>query len=667
MFGELVKARRIALGLTQSDLAARAFGNADRKGDVSRIENGKFKRPTEETISKLGEALGITEELRSAVTQKRQDEATQATSELAIRLQEALKASEKTLELRTEIQHNTQLVKALARRYAEGNPEDFDAALRGLERALEVAAQRSPGGNLDAEVTAIMAEVDRLNDAGRFEEAGEALCRAREARRERIAEEKAALVALLDKGVAQAVLVRSVDEVVSCELEKLEIEVPQPAARFEALLHVWEGWYARGRDKGLNFDLEVAIYLAEASQSLATHPNEHAIARENRGLALQTLGQREPGTYKLEKSISAFHSAIEELPRERSPLEWARKMNNLGAALTALGARESGTARLEEAIAAYQDALQEMTREKVPLDWASTQMNLGNALQTLGQRESGTARLEQAVAAYRNALQEWTRERVPLDWAMTQMNLGTALATLGQRESGTARLEQAVEAYRRALLELTRERAPLGWADAQLHLGSALRALGERATGTDRLQQAVAAFRNALLELTRERVPLDWAMTQMSLGNALRTLGQRESDTARLEEAVAAYRNALQEMTRERVPLDWAMTQMNLGNALQTLGQRESGTARLEQAVAAYRNALQEWTRERVPLDWAMTQENIALAELAFADKTDATAEAHLRAALAHVEAALEVYSPESSAYYHDRATRLRDGILSRL
>jgi tetratricopeptide (TPR) repeat protein len=125
--------------------------------------------------------------------------------------------------------------------------------------------------------------------------------------------------------------------------------------------------------------------------------------------------------------------------------------NNLGGALQTLGERESGTARLEAAVAVYQAALQERTRERVPLDWAATQNNLGNALWTLGERESGTARLEAAVAAYQAALQERTRERVPLQWAATQNNLGGALQTLGERESGTARLEEAVAAWEACL------------------------------------------------------------------------------------------------------------------------------------------------------------------------------------------------------------------------
>ena len=50
--------------------------------------------------------------------------------------------------------------------------------------------------------------------------------------------------------------------------------------------------------------------------------------------------------------------------------------NNLGAALQTLGERESGTARLDEAVAAYREALKEYTRQRAPLDWAMTQNNL---------------------------------------------------------------------------------------------------------------------------------------------------------------------------------------------------------------------------------------------------------------------------------------------------
>jgi hypothetical protein len=50
------------------------------------------------------------------------------------------------------------------------------------------------------------------------------------------------------------------------------------------------------------------------------------------------------------------------MTRERVPLQWAGTQMNLGTALQTLGERESGTARLEEAVAAYRSALEERTR-----------------------------------------------------------------------------------------------------------------------------------------------------------------------------------------------------------------------------------------------------------------------------------------------------------------
>ena len=71
------------------------------------------------------------------------------------------------------------------------------------------------------------------------------------------------------------------------------------------------------------------------------------------------------------------------------PLDWAMAQSNLGVALTTLGEREPGTERLEQAVAAFNEALKENTRERVPLDSAATQRNLDLVIQIL--RERGRA------------------------------------------------------------------------------------------------------------------------------------------------------------------------------------------------------------------------------------------------------------------------------------
>ena len=117
--------------------------------------------------------------------------------------------------------------------------------------------------------------------------------------------------------------------------------------------------------------------------------------------------------------------------------------------------------------------------------------------------------------------------------------------------------------------------------------------------------------------------------------------------------------------------MDWAKTQKNLATTLQAQGSRTGGPAGanlLAQAVAAYGAALEVRTRDAQPVDWAMTQINLALVNLALADHdTCAAPRPHLEVALAHVEAALEVYDPVHMAFDHGTATELRDQLQARL
>ena len=107
-----------------------------------------------------------------------------------------------------------------------------------------------------------------------------------------------------------------------------------------------------------------------------------------------------------------------------------RRRKNLG---RASGAREpnGGTARLTEAVTVYRAALDEMTRERVPLEWAQTQTGWAVRFTSSasGRVEQRNLRKPAPPIARRCRM---TRERVPLDWAATQNNLGNAWA-LGDR------------------------------------------------------------------------------------------------------------------------------------------------------------------------------------------------------------------------------------------
>ena len=69
-YGALVKQRRGEKRLTQETLAGDVFGDVGRKGDISRIENGKIT-PQEATIQKLCQELGISDAEMAPIRQSR--------------------------------------------------------------------------------------------------------------------------------------------------------------------------------------------------------------------------------------------------------------------------------------------------------------------------------------------------------------------------------------------------------------------------------------------------------------------------------------------------------------------------------------------------------------------------------------------------------------------
>jgi tetratricopeptide (TPR) repeat protein len=288
----------------------------------------------------------------------------------------------------------TSVIASLAARLNPMQKLDFAKAVSEVSHAIDIAinvTQEGSKGSSDQlvdEVLKRIAEKTKANDPeGATREAEEGIARWERNEVERRASALASGLALLEAAL-NTDLLRFDAAAVAARVEKIASlqHGGDSNALFEVVRARWAQFYTEGRDKGLNFSLEVAIAIAELAVTLAQDPDQRGAAQNNLGAALRTLGERESGTARLEEAVAAYRAALEELTRERVPLDWAGTQNNLGNALHTLGGRESGTARLEEAVAAYRAALEEMTRERVPLQWATTQNNLGAALQTLGER-----------------------------------------------------------------------------------------------------------------------------------------------------------------------------------------------------------------------------------------------------------------------------------------
>ena len=251
---------------------------------------------------------------------KGQGEIRQDMTEIKNRLSTQQLANEKRLieqlQDKTDQLHLTkQLVVALAKRSVQ-SVSDFDQALQEFNRMIDVASDEqvksSLPANTDEAITAILAKVDELNNAGQIDEAATHLA-------EEETRAEAGLIRLYDKGIAQAVLTRDVDAACDYELKKIAIDVSEPATQFGPLRRVQDVWYKRGRDKGLNFDLEVAIALARKSYARANDADQRGSAQNKLGNALRALGGRESDPRRLHEAVDAYRAALEECTQDRVP------------------------------------------------------------------------------------------------------------------------------------------------------------------------------------------------------------------------------------------------------------------------------------------------------------------------------------------------------------
>ena len=202
----------------------------------------------------------------------------------------------------------------------------------------------------------------------------------------------------------------------------------------------------------------------------------------------------------------------------------------------------------------------------------------------------------------------------------------------------------------------------------QMNLGNALRNLGIYTDNTQTLHDAVTAFNEALKVIPQDTKAIQWAMAQMNLGNVLQNLGTRTENPEVLRHSIEAYKAALEEFTRKDNAMNWATTQMNLGGSLHSLAALTGEVQSVCEAIQTYKLALEVTTRKLNEMDWGSLQMNLALAHFHHAQHLPhEDALVTLTDGLRCTDNALAIFTPETAAAYHDRATQIRDAILAAL
>ena len=220
----------------------------------------------------------------------------------------------------------------LAKRLKPHEVLDFEQAVVELTAAVEIAVEVSEKGgrpsNLGDLVNTVLAGIAVKTRIGDIEGAARAadhgFAEWERAEAERRAASVRSGIALLEAGLQQDILRRDAPAAARRVQRIVALEHPDDASRFQAMRERQDTFYARGRDKGVNSDLLIAIEIARIVFHAAQDAQQRGEALNDLGNALWTLGERESGSARLEEAVAAYRDG----PQGKDPRAGAARLGH---------------------------------------------------------------------------------------------------------------------------------------------------------------------------------------------------------------------------------------------------------------------------------------------------------------------------------------------------
>jgi len=516
VFGELVRRYRRAKKLTQETLAAEVLGSSDRKGDISRLENGKVRQPQLFTVRRLAEYLDIS----SADI----DELCGLARELEVLRQECGT-------LAASLGH----VNTLKRRQLQAIAIQFE-----IENALTLPEQklRKLIQSKSEEYRAYRDQID-----------------------------------LIDERSVQSSNLKYAASNAAEELDLVEVERLCLIAHSLELELAEETAELRIRNALLRNRVQQAFQIISATA--ASFSSVDSLGRERKWRELGKLlffhGTRYGGDAHV--LLEGVLPTCLDFPVEEDRSLWGNLQNNLGLVLSYNGSRLGGKVgqdRMLRAISAFEAALEAFSVEGYRDDWSRAQNNLGNAYWGIAARAWDPQMpnsLLLAIDAYEAALEVRNFETHPEEWSRTQTNLGISLLLHGSRVDESARKNfymRSIQAFTDALRVRTREATPELWAETQIHLSRAETKLSEQQEKHYQktlVRRAIGRQKCALRVLRSRQEPILYGLGQSALGETLNhyfILLSENKREARLLEAKTVLIESQTRITVDDYPTMWA-------------------------------------------------------------------------------------------------------------
>jgi serine/threonine protein kinase len=355
--------------------------------------------------------------------------------------------------------------------------------------------------------------------------------------------------------------------------------------------------------------IKICEHLVQTEGSIQA-ANTLAVAFNNKGIFLNTLGESEAAVAFYDQSIRIRESLIREYPvAEESSYELTKDlaMTNLNKAnaLFSMGHSDAALRIYDESIRTYERLLGKDGQTETANMLAGAYKSMGALLRSLGDAQSALKLFEQSIKIYERSVYEEGQMELANDLAGTYVNEANALTALGDARVAVGVYDRSLRIREHLVHGEGRWELAKDLARTYLNKGNALVLLGDARGAARAYDPSIKLFERLVHEEGQSELATGLAMAYMNMGNALVNLGDVAGAATVCAQSIKVYERLVREEGRPELEKDLAMAYMNRGNALAMGEDPRAAVTAYDQSIDVYQGLVEREERRELLGDWA--------------------------------------------------------------
>ena len=357
-----------------------------------------------------------------------------------------------------------------------------------------------------------------------------------------------------------------------------------------------------------------------------------AMTKNNTGQAYEALGALGSDLTELERARDYYEKAVSGYSESSTPVHWVSAKTNLGRVLTTLGTLSRSIGHFNEAIKNLQEADTLSSQDVKSTSSGGVYAGLGTAHLARGRIRANPHDIENAVIWFKKALEIYDLDAHPQNWVLVKNNLAMSFFELAEMKDEIDYARRGFSSLEDVFVKHDLRPALVILPEAYFTFARGIDLVKSMYHETDYVDEWAAKWVPVFAEREHENISRHMLAI---IQNDIATILQDRRD---LTDAIKLYRHALTNLAVQdegrKTPSSSIATfcpwsdasqtfdanrfvtgvKRNLGTASRMLGEDRASASLLREAVTLFDEVLDVLDRTVEPMDWAITQSSKARA-----------------------------------------------------